>query len=169
MRIAGKSRLGVVANHRSISHRDALTFKAAVSSNSQGLTMVTHLKDLAVFCTAYMKHVGEVWGRMVDRLRERAVSATPMRKCSPPSCHVPRYSGRRLRIDHPLMGWFRRGVPSFVFRVKAPPQQPKFAPWEVTHHNKGSLIVLCGTVHTLSSSIGLKLDLSFWHKFLRWL
>ena len=64
-----------------------------------------HLKDLAVFCTAYMKHVGEVRGRMVDRLRERAVSATPMRKCSPPSCHVPRFSGRRLRIDHPLVGW----------------------------------------------------------------
>jgi hypothetical protein len=59
-----------------------------VSPDSRGLNIVAHLKDLAVFCTAYMKHLEEVWREMVDRLGKRVVSATPMRKCSP-SYHVP--------------------------------------------------------------------------------
>ena len=81
------------------------------------LTVVAHLKDLAVFCAAYMKHVGEVWWIMVDRMRKSAVSATQMRQCSPPSCHVPRSSGRRLRIDRPSLAcWFRR---AFLLLVPA--------------------------------------------------
>jgi len=39
------------------------------------MSIVAYLKELAVFCTAYMKHVREVRGRMVDRLRERAMSS----------------------------------------------------------------------------------------------
>ena len=38
-------------------------------SGVSDVDILTHLKDLAVFCAAYMKHVGEVWGRVVDRAK----------------------------------------------------------------------------------------------------
>ena len=61
MRFAENSRSGVVTNYRSISHRDALTFRVTtVGSDSHEMSIVAYLKELAVFRTAYMKHVGEV-------------------------------------------------------------------------------------------------------------
>ena len=75
-----------------------------MSSDSRGSNNVAYLKDLAVFCTAYMKHVVEVWERMVDRLRERAMSShTNAEMFTTLSPRAPPF-GRSFRIDHPLVG-----------------------------------------------------------------
>jgi len=94
MRIAGKLRLGAVAHYRSISHREALTF--TVTKGELGLSEVDIFYTPERFgrlLHGIYEACGRGRGRVVDRLRECAVSATQMRKCSPPLRHVPRASG----------------------------------------------------------------------------
>lgn len=83
----GNSHLGVVANYRSISCREALTFET--TKGEFGLPWVKYrsiperLGRLLHGIYDIYEAFGGGMGEMIDRVRKRVASATPMRECSP--------------------------------------------------------------------------------------